>query len=367
VQDALGSIAIEMGSSGNLRGSQLFASYGSQRYSTGFFDTNYGFTDQYATSNSGLLYDRARYFDPTIGAFISADAVQGPNRYEYVRENPETHTDPTGREFCDCIGAGGGDVGDVGGDGFGGGGGNGGDGGNGGGGNPSLSVDPNFIFESNGTDANGNPQFTSVFGDGTAIDEYADGSTAVETGGKWTDYTATEAGADGYDVRSAEALHNEELTQDIKTQDELAQETQSQTKETVSQGDSGTKTLYRGTTYADAMNTEQSGRVDANTVRYYQTRSGYTPARGPGYYTSSQYSTAEYWAFNGPAGTGVGLGPAVIRIDIPVDSWAEFVDTQGIAEDLPVQGRPGQMETVIPLDALDALSDIATFSAILFP
>jgi RHS repeat-associated protein len=102
VQDALGSIAIEMGSSGNLRGSQLFAPYGSQRYSTGFFDTNYGFTDQYTTSNSGLLYDRARYYDPVIGQFTSADSVQGPNRYGYVGGNPETFTDPTGHCWFLC-------------------------------------------------------------------------------------------------------------------------------------------------------------------------------------------------------------------------------------------------------------------------
>jgi RHS repeat-associated protein len=106
VQDTLGSIAIEMGSSGNLRGSQLFAPYGSQRYSTGFFDTNYGFTDQYANANSGLDYYGARYYDPVIGQFTSADTVQGPNRFGYVEGNPETFIDPTGHQDCGFLGIG---------------------------------------------------------------------------------------------------------------------------------------------------------------------------------------------------------------------------------------------------------------------
>ena len=54
-------------------------------------------------SCSGLYYYGARYYDPLIGRFISADTlVQSPanpqtlNRYSYVLNNPLRYTDPTG-------------------------------------------------------------------------------------------------------------------------------------------------------------------------------------------------------------------------------------------------------------------------------
>jgi len=53
--------------------------------------------------NSGLLYYGARYYDPTMGRFISADTEipdidnpQSLNRYSYVLNNPLNLVDPTG-------------------------------------------------------------------------------------------------------------------------------------------------------------------------------------------------------------------------------------------------------------------------------
>lgn len=53
------------------------------------------------TSTSGLDYYNARYYDPVLGQFASADTKQGPNRYAYVAGNPETLTDPTGHRICE--------------------------------------------------------------------------------------------------------------------------------------------------------------------------------------------------------------------------------------------------------------------------
>ena len=61
--------------------------------------TDYGFTGQRADSATGLDYYGARYYDPTLGQFTSADTVlDGLNRYAYVGGNPISHTDPSGHE-----------------------------------------------------------------------------------------------------------------------------------------------------------------------------------------------------------------------------------------------------------------------------
>jgi len=75
-----------------------------------------GFTGQRAdASTSGLDYYGARYYDPVIGQFASADTKEGPNRFGYVGGNPETLVDPTGHrcatvvgEYCGGHGGGGG-------------------------------------------------------------------------------------------------------------------------------------------------------------------------------------------------------------------------------------------------------------------
>ncbi len=61
------------------------------------------FTGQRFDASTGLLFYHARYYDPTLGRFLSADpTVQRPgdpqdlNRYAYARNNPVNHVDPSG-------------------------------------------------------------------------------------------------------------------------------------------------------------------------------------------------------------------------------------------------------------------------------
>ena len=77
----------------------MYAPYGAVLVTSGSMPTQRGYTGQLADP-SGLQYYHARYYDPSIGQFISADTVQGPNRYAYVGGNPETLTDPTGHGNC---------------------------------------------------------------------------------------------------------------------------------------------------------------------------------------------------------------------------------------------------------------------------
>jgi RHS repeat-associated protein len=49
-------------------------------------------------TETGLYYDRARYYDPNTGRFLSEDSVRTVNLYEYVKSNPINLTDPFGLE-----------------------------------------------------------------------------------------------------------------------------------------------------------------------------------------------------------------------------------------------------------------------------
>jgi RHS repeat-associated protein len=95
VSDTLGSTTVALSASGGVAADQLFTPYGATRYASGTMPTSYGFTGQ-RLDPSGLSYFNARYYDGVVGQFVSADSVQGPNRYAYVSGNPETYIDPTG-------------------------------------------------------------------------------------------------------------------------------------------------------------------------------------------------------------------------------------------------------------------------------
>jgi RHS repeat-associated protein len=99
--DGLGSVSEALTQTGTATGSVLYGPYGNVRYSSGTMPTTKGFTGQYADASTGLDYYGARYYDPSLGQFASADSVaDGLNRYGYVKGNPETATDPTGHRQC---------------------------------------------------------------------------------------------------------------------------------------------------------------------------------------------------------------------------------------------------------------------------
>lgn len=97
--DGLGSVSEALDGNGNVTAQQLFGPYGGVRYSSGTMPTAKGYTGQYADAVTGLDYYHARYYDPAIGQFTSADTNDkgGLNRYAYVADDPETATDPTGK------------------------------------------------------------------------------------------------------------------------------------------------------------------------------------------------------------------------------------------------------------------------------
>jgi len=66
---------------------------------TGSSSAGYAFTGREWDSESGLHYYRARYYDPSLGRFLSEDPIGhrgGPNFYAYVGNAPTNHLDPFG-------------------------------------------------------------------------------------------------------------------------------------------------------------------------------------------------------------------------------------------------------------------------------
>ncbi len=103
---SLGSASLATNSSGQVVSQLRYKPYGEVRWQSGAMPTNRRFTGHRSEDGFGLIDMRARYYDPLIGRFISADSiVQAPgdpqtlNRYAYTRNNPLKYVDPSGHCF----------------------------------------------------------------------------------------------------------------------------------------------------------------------------------------------------------------------------------------------------------------------------
>ena len=90
--------------------------------STPAVDVPYKYTGQELDSSTSLYYYGARYYDPTLGRFLTADKIirdpfhaQSLNRYSYVLGNPIKYNDPSGNTTQLAFGLYGGGAGFVGG------------------------------------------------------------------------------------------------------------------------------------------------------------------------------------------------------------------------------------------------------------
>ncbi len=107
--DSVGSVVTTISNtagSAAVLGTQVYGPYGNKRTSAGAMGTAKGFTGQYADDLTGFDYYVARYYDPVVARFLSADTVQGNMQgmdpYDYVGGNPETRNDPTGHCWPVC-------------------------------------------------------------------------------------------------------------------------------------------------------------------------------------------------------------------------------------------------------------------------
>jgi RHS repeat-associated protein len=103
--DHLGSTSLTTDISGTVVAETRYLPYGEERWITGTLVTDFTFTGQRAEAGFRLMDYNARYYDPGLGRFISADTVvpnpgnpQTLNRYAYVHDNPLRYVDPTGHQ-----------------------------------------------------------------------------------------------------------------------------------------------------------------------------------------------------------------------------------------------------------------------------
>ena len=94
--DHLGSMTALTGTTGKLVERITYDGYGN---SSGSTRTRYGFTGRERDALTGLLYYRARFYDPQLGRFVSEDPIGlagGVNSFAYVGNNPQNRVDPSG-------------------------------------------------------------------------------------------------------------------------------------------------------------------------------------------------------------------------------------------------------------------------------
>ncbi len=103
VPDALTTVRGTVDSGAAVLESRLYDPYGSVISTTGTSQTDFGFTGEPTDSGDGLVYLRARYYNPTIGQFFGLDPLEGNmgnplslNRYAYVVDDPVNRRDPSG-------------------------------------------------------------------------------------------------------------------------------------------------------------------------------------------------------------------------------------------------------------------------------
>jgi RHS repeat-associated protein len=106
LSDGQGSIRLLRNSVSQLKASYSYDAYGSQHCTMPGgptecdANTPFGYTGQYQDQESGLLYLRARYYDPATQQFISRDPLEQKTGqpYTYAYGNPVNYVDPAGLE-----------------------------------------------------------------------------------------------------------------------------------------------------------------------------------------------------------------------------------------------------------------------------
>ncbi len=112
-RDGVGSITALTDAGQTIVASYRYDAFGNLVGQTGTVINPYRFAGRELESLSGLYYNRARYYEPATGRFLTPDPLPGilswpssQNRYPYALNNPVGYTDPTGKALVVVIGIG---------------------------------------------------------------------------------------------------------------------------------------------------------------------------------------------------------------------------------------------------------------------
>ena len=101
--DALGSVRVLSNSSAAILNTSSYSAYGTPTFTSGSTPNTHGYAGE-QIDPTGLSYNRARYYDATLGRFTQRDTFAGRtndplslNRYVYTQNMPTSVTDPSGR------------------------------------------------------------------------------------------------------------------------------------------------------------------------------------------------------------------------------------------------------------------------------
>ncbi len=101
VYDGLGSVVGEVDPAGSLTSSPKYDVYGAVRANSGTASSRQGFVGglgHVSDTETGLVYMRARYYDPSNGRFASEDpSKNGYNWFVYCDNSPNNRVDQTGK------------------------------------------------------------------------------------------------------------------------------------------------------------------------------------------------------------------------------------------------------------------------------
>jgi len=110
-QNAHGDVVNLTDAEGNVTKTYTYDAFGVEK-NIDSSDTNaFRYCGEYYDTETGTIYLRARYYNPSIGRFISRDSYAGKasdplslNLYTYCRNNPIRYVDPSGHSFISDFG-----------------------------------------------------------------------------------------------------------------------------------------------------------------------------------------------------------------------------------------------------------------------
>jgi RHS repeat-associated protein len=99
--DAQGSVTSLSNSAAAVANTYTYDTFGNQTTFTGSVVNPFRYTARELDSETGLMYYRARYYEPTLGRFLSEDPLRfgagDTDFYSYVHNGPLIYRDPSGR------------------------------------------------------------------------------------------------------------------------------------------------------------------------------------------------------------------------------------------------------------------------------